>query len=104
MAERRRAKRERVCLAAYVRGAASNLNIPCQVVDLSSGGARIRIQHASRGRRFSVADLPDHVVLTLILDQVEVAGGVRWNSTDELGVQFASGFRRVKSIRRKETN
>ncbi len=61
----------------------------CTIIDASATGARVRLnlEHAER--------LPDFVVLAFSADRVEIDAAIVWTAEREMGVQFASGFRKA---------
>ncbi len=65
-----------------IRFAERHGTIPCVVRDITPAGARVRV--------LSSAQIPDHFVLTIELDRIEVDCTVVWRSKTELGLKFSS--------------
>ncbi len=56
--------------------------IPCVLINLSTGGARLNVM--------SPSDLPDAFLLTVETEQLKLKCQVVWRKGDEVGVKFVA--------------
>ena len=90
--EHRRAARKMLAAQGLIGIPGFRLTVPCLIQDMSATGAQITILPTNSRIRFA-KDLPDEIVLSLLHDQVEVDGTVRWRDCKRLGIAFGSAFR-----------
>jgi PilZ domain-containing protein len=81
--QRRRQPRKSIVLSANARGVKDGTALAsCQVLDISEGGARLKLD--------CPGDVPDSFVLVLYGQTFRYCE-VRWRSASEVGVQFKRG-------------
>jgi hypothetical protein len=79
--EGRRHKRRLFGAAACITSADGSLSVPCAIVDISNGGARVNLEHPDR--------VPEEFILVL-----SASGSVRrrcraaWRSRTQIGIRF----------------
>lgn len=89
-----RERRQRVLKRGLASYANHSISIDVVVRDLSSAGARLKINDA--------AILPDKFTLLVPMDGIEVDCSVCWRSGELMGVKFTSDSRRTHgSVRQK---
>jgi PilZ domain len=89
--ERRAAPRRRVLKGAIIAYGDRKMSLPCTVRNLSTTGARVRIEDA--------VSAPDSFILFIEMDGIEVDCEVVHRSDKDLGVKFVSPTRSVKPKR-----
>ena len=77
--DRRHDRRRSVRIASIVVGSASSA-IPCVILDISGGGARLHVHDPS--------EVPDDFQLVQTATQEEHACSAVWRSGNEMGVRF----------------
>ncbi len=68
----------------------------CSVRDLSESGAKLKLTGS--------VTIPDTFVLTIEVDSVEYDCKVAWRTPDELGVEFTSPARHLKTVRQQSVS
>jgi len=80
----RRNPRHQTRRVATVSFGADKPPVPCVILDISDGGARLAVEHP-------LADLPEHFTLNLFKDgSVSRGCEVVWTDTKFVGVRFTS--------------
>ena len=90
--DRRRSHRERTCLPAKLIGQDRRRKIDCTVVDISATGARLSVCPSSWIASNGKNTLPDIIHLFLDSERTYIACKRKWNTVNELGVQFCTPF------------
>lgn len=81
--DRRAAPRERTFRIANIAMKMRRHHVPCVVLDISAGGARIQTPHAK--------EVPDYFELLNSDQELDTWCEVRWRREDQIGVLFLEG-------------
>lgn len=81
--DRRAEPRERTFRIANIAMKMKRHHVPCVILDISPGGARIRTPHAK--------DVPDYFELQNAGQDLDTWCEVRWRKDDQIGVLFLDG-------------
>lgn len=100
MVELRRATRDVRSMPVIVALEGYRLTVPCQILDMSATGARLRLL-SSTSKIQSADQLPDNVVIVLTIDRVEVSGAIKWRDRGNFGVRFVSSFNKTDRLSRR---
>ncbi len=92
-AEKRRERRRRVSIPAWVSGRDTSSLIRCEIVDASQSGCRL-----SSGR---IADLPENIMLQIPGLDCPVPGKIMWRARDFAGVRLQWKFSNGKEFKKK---
>ena len=94
--ELRAAPRRKVLKAATVASNNRHLTVSCTLRDLSSTGARLRVDN--------IVTIPDTFELIIAVDGLEANCEVVWRKTNEVGVRFIGAPRIVTAKRAQVIN
>lgn len=92
----RGAPRKKIMAHGFVGIPGYRLTVPCCVVDMSATGAGAMLCAAPQDRLRLARDLPDHVILHLAHDRIEVDCEIQWRQGDRFGARFTSIPRRLE--------
>jgi hypothetical protein len=95
--EQRRAVRKPLMSPGVIKLPGFRLTVPCVLAEMSSSGASASVT-ASGSRIRQAADLPDHVILVLANERMEVDGQIVWRSGNRFGVKLRSMLRPVPRL------
>lgn len=93
-ADRRSEPRERTFRIANIAMKMRRRHVPCVILDISAGGARIQTPHAK--------EVPDYFELQNTDRELDTWCEVRWRNKDQIGVLFLDGPPTEFASRNKE--
>ena len=96
VAEARRAPRKTLRTLAEIVCEGRDTAVECTVLDLSTSGARLKLNSATRRAFTPDVALPETFVLRVPRDMIQMDCRLAWRDGDLVGVAFASGFRPLK--------
>ena len=95
MQEMRQAPRKSTSLPAFIKGEGMFDPLPCQVIEFSATGARLRLTERDRLSSRGTMSFSGPLTLLIRLERTEVDFRVVWRHQSEFGVKFLSAPRRM---------
>ncbi len=85
---KRRARRKATALPGLITFKTMRLQVPCTIADMSGTGARLVLPVSTAATFGDLEHLPQHLVLVMRSDRMQVDCEIKWRRVGSLGVRF----------------